>query len=125
MEANAALQYQTDWRNVAGWKVDRMPGSIYDKINGVDGYSAMIGFNHNFTKSFRGTMSYYHFDGQHKLEDGSTQDGARQTVNAVLDYRLSKTFLLYSSFTWSKGHDVLDNQDCSLILSRIGMMKFF
>lgn len=121
-----ALQYQSDYRNVAGWKLDR--GAVADPLDrkhGIDGISAMVGFNYRMSNGLRGTMSYYYFEGDHTLADGTEESGKRQTVNAVLDYRLSKTFMLYGTVTYSKGGDVLDTADCSKWVSRIGAMKFF
>lgn len=121
----AALQYQTGWRNVAGWKVDAEQRSAEDKYHGVDGLSTMVGFNYWFTKALRGTASWFMFDGDRELADGRKVDGRRNTVNAILDYRLSKTVLLYSTLTYSKGEDELDNNDINKWVGRVGMMKFF
>lgn len=121
----AAAQYSTGWRNVAGWKLDASAGSAADKFKGIDGWSTMIGANYWITKALRGTASWFYFDGEHELADGSKEEGKRHTLNAILDYRLSKTVLLYSTLTYSKGEDVLDTTSINKWVGRVGMMKFF
>ena len=110
---------------MAGWKVDAGGGSASDKEYGVDGLSAMVGVNYWFTHALRGTFSYYLFDGSHKRPGKADEEGMRQSINAVIDYRLSKTLLLYGTSTYSKGDNRLDNSDCTKWVSRVGLMKFF
>ncbi len=125
MKLYSALQWQSGWRSVAGWRVDAGKQSAADKYHGVDGLSAMVGINYWLTPALRATGSWYYFDGKHKLAGNAEEEGSRHTLNGILDYRLSKTLLLYGTLTYSKGEDVLDTSDINKWVGRVGMMKFF
>lgn len=133
--AYAAVQYNKNFRNVAGWNIDSAKfkfASEADRYNGVDGVSALLGMTWRIG-SWNLIADYLYFDGEHELADGTKQDGSRYILNGAVEYYLSKRTRLMASLHWSEGADALGStevvsqggSDLTRLGARVGMIHYF
>lgn len=120
-----ASQYHSDWRSVAGWNADKDYAATADRINGIDGWSNMIGLQYAVTGQTRLLAKYIYFDGDHEMADGKEVDGSRHAVNAGVEQRLSKRTRLYAVLSYFKGEDALDRDNLNGFTGQFGLEHNF
>ena len=106
-----AAQYHKDWRNVGGWNIDRWyKASEEDLKSGVDGVTALIGYQYWATPNIRILNDYMYFDGEHDMASGSV-DASRHVINGAVEYWFSKKTHAFVSLSYSHGSGELGSRE--------------
>lgn len=132
-----AAQYHKDWRSVGGWAIDSWYGANgADAEHGIDGTTALIGFQYWPSANIRLIGDYMYFTGDHQMANDRKISAKRHVVNGAFEYYLSKTVKTYVALSYSQGSGALDSdatyehfnassRDVNRITGHIGIQKRF
>ncbi len=121
-----AGQYQKNWRSVAGLNVEKIGNATQgDRQYGIDGVSALVGFQYRPYTNVRVILDYLYFDGDHQMGNGSSIDAKRHIANLALEYRLSKRTMVYTTLHRSIGREALNQDQYNSWIYRVGLQHWF
>lgn len=124
-----AAQYMKDWRTFAYWRPNN--ATVADpkqgNPNGLNAFSVLIGFRHQFTGNLCWIGAAGYLDGSLKTLDGKRQDGERMRFATALEYSLSKRTMAYANIAYARnfGQLVTYSKGKNLYTGLIGLQHRF
>lgn len=135
-----AVQYQKGWRSVAGWSAnqwtytDGTESGTITQHGGVEGVSALAGFQWKITPELRMLFSYMYFDGEQEVETSATErskiEGTRHIGTVGLEYQMTKRTRFELTYSYSNAEDGMEQMSDSLgklsrSIARCGIQHWF